>query len=331
MSETSATADRFRLLDYIRPTSVAFWGVHVAAIVGVILCGFSWSGVALALASYFIRMFVVTAAYHRYFSHRSFKTSRWFQFVLGPRAPRPPLRRGVSGGRAITAGTTSTPTAERDVHSPRAPRLLVLAHRLGPRLRLERDRRQRRQRSGPFPASFASSNHTAMAMVPTIALALAFLFIGGGYGLVWGYFVSTVLLWHGSFSINSLSHVFGRRRYETGDDSRNNWVLALLTTGEGWHNNHHHYQSSARQGFHWWQIDVHLLGAAPDGPRGPHLGRSRAAAAHRRCAAARAAPGNRGRFRARGLKRFFRSFFCGRALSVAQSCPPCNSQTSRWR
>jgi len=64
------------------------------------------------------------------------------------------------------------------------------------------------------------------------------------------------MLWHGSFSINSLSHMFGKRRYETTDDSRNNWALALLTTGEGWHNNHHHYQSSANQGFRWWEIDV---------------------------------------------------------------------------
>ena len=73
---------------------------------------------------------------------------------------------------------------------------------------------------------------------------------------MWGFFVSTVMLWHGSFSINSLSHLFGKRRYATTDDSRNNWLLALITTGEGWHNNHHHYQSSANQGFRWWEIDV---------------------------------------------------------------------------
>jgi stearoyl-CoA desaturase (Delta-9 desaturase) len=99
-------------------------------------------------------------------------------------------------------------------------------------------------------------NRPSMAMVPTIALALAFLLIGGAHGLVWGYFVSTVLLWHGSFSVNSLAHVFGSQRYDTGDQSRNSWLLALLTTGEGWHNNHHHYQSSVRQGFRWWEIDV---------------------------------------------------------------------------
>ena len=84
-------------------------------------------------------------------------------------------------------------------------------------------------------------------MLPTVLLALAFLLLGGGHALVWGFFVSTVLLWHGSFSINSLAHLFGRRRYATTDDSRNNLLLALLTTGEGWHNNHHHYQSSANR------------------------------------------------------------------------------------
>jgi stearoyl-CoA desaturase (delta-9 desaturase) len=83
------------------------------------------------------------------------------------------------------------------------------------------------------------------------------LFLAGGWGwLVWGFFVSTVLLWHGSFLVNSLAHVFGRRRYPTPDDSRNSFLMALLTLGEGWHNNHHHYMASARQGFFWWEIDV---------------------------------------------------------------------------
>ena len=95
-----------------------------------------------------------------------------------------------------------------------------------------------------------------MTSCPTVLLALAFLWLGGGHALLWGYFVSTVLLWHGSFAINSLAHLWGKRRYATSDDSRNNWLLALLTTGEGWHNNHHHYQSSANQGFRWWEIDV---------------------------------------------------------------------------
>jgi stearoyl-CoA desaturase (delta-9 desaturase) len=93
-------------------------------------------------------------------------------------------------------------------------------------------------------------------LLPAFVLAAALLVVGGLHGLVWGFLVSTVFLWHGTFTINSLSHLIGRRRYATDDDSRNNWLLAILTLGEGWHNNHHHYQSSARQGFFWWEYDA---------------------------------------------------------------------------
>ena len=86
--------------------------------------------------------------------------------------------------------------------------------------------------------------------------AAALYLIGGTHALIWGYFVSTVVLWHLTFTINSLAHVWGARRYPTSDDSRNNPLLAILTLGEGWHNNHHHYQRSARQGFYWWEIDL---------------------------------------------------------------------------
>jgi stearoyl-CoA desaturase (delta-9 desaturase) len=87
-------------------------------------------------------------------------------------------------------------------------------------------------------------------------LALSTFLIGGWSGLIFGFFGSTVLLWHVTFSINSLSHTLGKRRYATPDTSRNNPILALITFGEGWHNNHHHYQPSARQGFYWWEIDL---------------------------------------------------------------------------
>jgi stearoyl-CoA desaturase (delta-9 desaturase) len=93
-------------------------------------------------------------------------------------------------------------------------------------------------------------------LVPPIALAVALYLIGGGWALTWGFFVSTVLLWHGTFTINSLSHVWGSRRYVTTDDSRNNAVLAIITLGEGWHNNHHYYQRAVNQGFYWWEVDI---------------------------------------------------------------------------
>jgi stearoyl-CoA desaturase (delta-9 desaturase) len=92
--------------------------------------------------------------------------------------------------------------------------------------------------------------------VPGLLLGAGCFWIGGWKGLVWGWVVSTVLVYHATFTVNSLCHRFGRRRYATQDDSRNNWLVALLTLGEGWHNNHHHYQASARQGFVWWQFDV---------------------------------------------------------------------------
>jgi len=95
-----------------------------------------------------------------------------------------------------------------------------------------------------------------LELVPAVTLGVLCFLVGGWPGLVVGFFWSTVLVYHATFCINSLAHVSGTKRYVTGDDSRNNWLLALLTMGEGWHNNHHAYQSSARQGFRWWEIDV---------------------------------------------------------------------------
>jgi stearoyl-CoA desaturase (delta-9 desaturase) len=92
-------------------------------------------------------------------------------------------------------------------------------------------------------------------LLPAIALAILCFLVAGWSGLVVGFFWSTVLVYHATFCINSLAHVHGRKRYVTGDDSRNNWLLALFTMGEGWHNNHHACQSSVRQGFKWWEID----------------------------------------------------------------------------
>jgi stearoyl-CoA desaturase (delta-9 desaturase) len=92
--------------------------------------------------------------------------------------------------------------------------------------------------------------------LPPLAVAGLCLLLGGWSGLVWGFLISTVLSYHATFAVNSLCHLFGRRRYATPDASRNNLLVALLTFGEGWHNNHHHYQSSANQGVRWWEIDV---------------------------------------------------------------------------
>jgi stearoyl-CoA desaturase (delta-9 desaturase) len=239
---------------YVRVTSVLFWGVHLAALGGVLYCGWSWHGLALAAASYFVRMFVVTAAYHRYFAHRSFKTSRWFQLLLALGA-QSAAQKGVLWWASHHRWHHKYSDTPRDVHSAKL-RGFWHSH-IGWIVGEDWNDTDATMVSdlAKYP-ELRFLDRASVALLPTVALALAFLFIGGVQGLVWGFLVSTVLLWHGSFSINSLAHLFGRRPYATADDSRNNWLLAILTNGEGWHNNHHHYQSSANQAFHWWQIDV---------------------------------------------------------------------------
>ena len=245
---------RGRLGDYFRPATFLFWGFHLAAVAGVILCGFSWGGLALAVGTYFVRMVLVTGGYHRYFSHRAFKTSRAFQFLLALGA-QSSLQKGVLWWAANHRFHHRHSDTSLDPHSVKQ-RGFLWAHvgwitaedYDGTSLEVVGD-------LAKYP-ELRLLNRPGIQMLPAVPLALALLVVGGLPALVWGFLVSTVLLWHGSFAINSLSHLIGRRRYATGDDSRNSWALAILTTGEGWHNNHHHYQSSANQGFRWWELDV---------------------------------------------------------------------------
>jgi stearoyl-CoA desaturase (delta-9 desaturase) len=224
------------------------------ALAGVLFTGWSWRGAALAVALYFVRMVVVTMGYHRYFSHRTFKTSRAFQFLLALGA-QSAAQKGVLWWASHHRWHHKHSDTDADPHSAKR-RGFWHAH-LGWILGQDWDE-TRLELVGDlakFP-ELRFLNRPSVQLLPALLLAIACLALGGVPGLVWGFFVSTVLLWHGTFTINSLCHMFGRRRFETTDDSRNSLALALLTTGEGWHNNHHHYQSSARQGFRWWEIDV---------------------------------------------------------------------------
>ncbi len=197
-------------------------------------------------------MFGITAAYHRYFAHRSYRTSRTFQFLLACLGCSA-LQRGPLWWVAHHRHHHRHSDTPEDPHSPRARNLWwshvgwVLA-------------RQRDQAEWPRPDDWMRYPELRWLdrchWAPGLLMAGLCWLLAGWPGVVWGFLVSTVLCYHATFAVNSICHVLGRRRYATADQSRNNLVVALLTLGEGWHNNHHHYQSSANQGFFWWEIDV---------------------------------------------------------------------------
>jgi stearoyl-CoA desaturase (delta-9 desaturase) len=229
-----------------------FWGVHVAAVVGALWIGWSWAAFAWLLGGYAVRMFAITAGFHRYFAHRTYKTSRAFQLLLG-----------VLGMSAAQQGPLWWAAHHRrhhkhsdepeDVHSPRQRGFLwshlgwILASR-----HTQTDLARVKDLARYPELRFMNRHDVSFVVGFSVLLYLT----GGATALSWGGFVAQVLCWHATFCINSLAHVWGGRPYATSDDSRNNTFLAVLTFGEGWHNNHHHYQRSARQGFHWWQLDV---------------------------------------------------------------------------
>lgn len=244
--------------------SVAFIGVHLGALL-VFVAGFSWIALGLCVALYVVRMFGITAGFHRYFSHRTFKTSRAFQFALAwigtSSAQLGPLWWAAHHRHHHKHSDT-----EEDIHSP-GMRGVWYAHVgwiLSPRY-VETNMRAVPDLAKYPELVWLNKYH----WVPPLALGFAVFAFGAaldilapqlGVGplqaLAWGFFLSTVLLYHGTFTINSFCHIFGSRRFDTSDESKNNFWLALITLGEGWHNNHHHCPYSERQGLAWYEIDI---------------------------------------------------------------------------
>jgi stearoyl-CoA desaturase (delta-9 desaturase) len=249
-------------VDWMR--CIPFIVLHLGCL-GVILTGASAFAVWTAVALYFIRMAAVTGVYHRYFSHKTYSTSRPMQFVLA-----------LAGGTTVQRGPLWWAYHHRhhhqhsdeaeDAHSPHVHGFLW-SH-----IGWITSRRN-------FPTDYTKVRDLDRypelvflnrfdAIVPVLfALAIfglgAFLQVhapglhtNGWQMLVWGFFISTTALFHGTSCINSMAHIMGRRRFQTEDDSRNSFILAIITLGEGWHNNHHRYQSATRNGFYWWEIDI---------------------------------------------------------------------------
>jgi stearoyl-CoA desaturase (delta-9 desaturase) len=236
-------------------SSIPFLLFHAAAL-SVFWVKFHWWYPLACLLLYGVRMFFVTAGYHRYFSHRSFKTSRWFQFVIAFLAMSS-SQKGVLWWAAHHRHHHRFSDEDEDVHSPTLFGFFW-AH-IGWILS-DKYNDTRLHYIGDF-AKFPELRWLDKYYLVAPTVLGVTLWLLGGWGLfAWGFCLSTVMLWHGTFTINSLSHLFGNRRYETTDTSRNNWLLALVTLGEGWHNNHHHYMAAARQGFYWWEVDITYYG-----------------------------------------------------------------------
>jgi stearoyl-CoA desaturase (Delta-9 desaturase) len=222
-------------------------------VVAVLFVPITWLSLGLCVGFYFLRMFGITAGFHRYFAHRAYKTSRFFQFCLGFLGSSA-LQKGPLWWAANHRQHHKHSDKEDDPHSP--IRHGVWWSHVGWVLSTENNDDVDMKEVKDFAKYPELRFLEAFHWVPAVFVALACYMIDGWSGVVWGFIVGTVLLYHGTFLVNSACHVFGFRRYETTDHSKNNWWVAILTLGEGWHNNHHYYMSSARQGFKWWEIDI---------------------------------------------------------------------------
>ena len=237
--------------DIMYPSAIPFVLVHLAC-VAALWTGVTYEALVLCFLLYWLRIFAIGAGYHRYFSHRAYRTSRAFQFALAVLS-QSTAQKSVLWWASKHRHHHLHSDTETDVHSPRHQGF-VYSH-LGWIFSRKNDVADLVKVAdfARYPELMWLHKHE---LVPPVVLALLSVLIAGWSGLVVGFFWSTVLVYHATFCINSLAHVRGRRRYVTGDNSRNNWLLALFTMGEGWHNNHHAYQSSVRQGFRWWEIDA---------------------------------------------------------------------------
>jgi len=255
-----------RSIDWLRVAP--FIGMHLGCL-AVLWTGWSATAIATALGLYALRMFAITGFYHRYFPHKAFRASRALQFAFA-----------VLGASAVQRGPLWWASQHRhhhvhadgalDAHSPDRQGFLwahmgwfLARENFATREELVRD-------LAKFPELRFLDRYDVLvpALLAAVLYAagewLAYAYpaaaTDGAMLLVWGFCISTVVLYHATFTVNSLAHSVGSRRYASRDRSRNNWWLALLTFGEGWHNNHHHFPGSARQGFFWWEIDLTYYG-----------------------------------------------------------------------
>jgi stearoyl-CoA desaturase (delta-9 desaturase) len=239
---------------YFNATSIPFWGSHILATISLISVGWEPRWLIGTAVVYAVGMFFTTAAYHRYFSHRSFKTSRPFQFLLAIGATIT-CQKGPLWWAACHRHHHKHSDTPEDAHSAQL-RGFLWSHMgwfLGDEFRRPDYRAVGDLAKYP---ELRLMDRLSVCFIPALIYAVLMYTLAGPTAFAYLTFFPLVLIWHGTFTINSLAHIFGRRRYATTDHSKNNALLALITLGEGWHNNHHHYQRSCRQGFRWYEIDI---------------------------------------------------------------------------
>lgn len=222
------------------------------AVLGVFFTGVTLEAVICCLVLLVTRQWCITAGYHRYFSHRAFKTSRLFQFLLAF-GGQTSGQKGALWWAAHHRVHHKLSDQPGDVHSPILHRWFYAHVGWIFDRKTEPTQWDKIRDLAKYPELVWLDKYF---VVPPIVLGLATWAIVGTDAMWLGFFGSTVLLWHNTFMVNSVVHLFGKKRFAAGDESRNNFFVAITTLGEGWHNNHHYYQSSARNGFYWWEIDV---------------------------------------------------------------------------
>ena len=237
--------------DIVYPAAIPFALVHLSCL-AAIWTGVSLKALAICVALYWLRIFAIGAGYHRYFSHRAYSTSRAFQFVLAFLC-QTTAQNSVLWWASKHRNHHLHSDTEHDTHSA-LHRGFFYSH-VG--WIFDSKHRDTDMTKVEDLAAYPEIRWLhRFELVPAFTMGMGCFLLAGWKGVVVGYLWSTVLVYHSTFCINSLAHIHGKRRYVTGDGSRNNWLLALFTMGEGWHNNHHAYQSSVRQGFRWWEVDA---------------------------------------------------------------------------
>jgi fatty-acid desaturase len=231
---------------------------HAAAIVG--LFNFSWSALGVAILMWWVAGSLgIGMGYHRLLTHRGYKTPKWVEYALT-----------LFGSLAMEGGSIGWVATHRIHHvyadrdgDPHSPRHGLWWSHMGWILEghsLHREVEATARHAADLAKDRFHVWLTRWHFLPQVVLGAILFLLGGWQFVLWGVFVRVVFSWHATWFVNSASHVWGGRRFETRDDSRNNWWVAILSHGEGWHNNHHAHPSSARHGLAWYEIDVNWYG-----------------------------------------------------------------------